>query len=218
MITMPNEQIRHVASYVGLVPGERSSSDRERRTDITKRDRQRSTGASQRRDATVGRRGGTAPWQVHGVRPSALTGNDSSSESCPEAVIAYARGRSIRPRLVDCDPPTDFKLCAAERGYSIETARRSILIGQRFRPAQICAVRPLDGATERRSDGARTCATRTLARYGRCHLLREERRGAYPTKLGTASLRSISSSSSRLRTTAYSPPLTMTSAARGRVL
>ena len=31
--------------------------------------------------------------------------------------------RSVRPRNADCGPPTDFNLCALERGYSIETAR-----------------------------------------------------------------------------------------------
>ena len=29
----------------------------------------------------------------------------------------------VRPRRLDCGSPTDFNLCANERGYSIETAR-----------------------------------------------------------------------------------------------
>jgi hypothetical protein len=32
--------------------------------------------------------------------------------------------RAKRPRKTDCDPPTDFNLCADEREYSIEAARR----------------------------------------------------------------------------------------------
>ena len=33
--------------------------------------------------------------------------------------------RARRPRKTDCDPSTDFNLCACEREYSIEAARRS---------------------------------------------------------------------------------------------
>jgi hypothetical protein len=32
--------------------------------------------------------------------------------------------RATRPRKTDCDPSTDCNLCADEREYSIETARR----------------------------------------------------------------------------------------------
>ena len=31
---------------------------------------------------------------------------------------------ALGPRVSDCDPSTDFNLCALEREYSIETARR----------------------------------------------------------------------------------------------
>jgi hypothetical protein len=46
------------------------------------------------------------------------------SDSCPETVIARRAARAERPRKTDCDPSTDFNLCAVEREYSIETARR----------------------------------------------------------------------------------------------
>jgi hypothetical protein len=40
--------------------------------------------------------------------------------------------RARRPRKTDCDPSMDFNLCADEREYSIETARRPepYVIGQ----------------------------------------------------------------------------------------
>jgi hypothetical protein len=46
-------------------------------------------------------------------------------DSCPEVVTAVTDLRSFRPRNADCGPPTDFNLCATERGYSIETARHA---------------------------------------------------------------------------------------------
>jgi hypothetical protein len=46
-------------------------------------------------------------------------------DSCPEVVTAVSDLRSFRPRNADCGPPTDFNLCATERGYSIETARHA---------------------------------------------------------------------------------------------
>lgn len=47
------------------------------------------------------------------------------SDSCPETEIAPIATRAGRPRKTDCDPSTDFNLCAFEREYSIEAARRS---------------------------------------------------------------------------------------------
>ena len=44
-------------------------------------------------------------------------------DSCPRTEIALMAARARRPRKTDCDPSTDFNLCAFEREYSIEAAR-----------------------------------------------------------------------------------------------
>jgi hypothetical protein len=58
-------------------------------------------------------------------------------DSCPEVVTAVADVRSFRPRYADCGPPTDFNLCAFERGYSIETARHAPATGLRSDTKQV---------------------------------------------------------------------------------
>ena len=44
-------------------------------------------------------------------------------DGCPGTEIALMAARAGRPRKTDCDPSTDFNLCAFEREYSIEAAR-----------------------------------------------------------------------------------------------
>jgi hypothetical protein len=57
------------------------------------------------------------------IRRGLITHGASGGDSCPQTEIARVAARAGRPRKNDCDPSTDFNLCAFEREYSIEAAR-----------------------------------------------------------------------------------------------
>jgi hypothetical protein len=64
--------------------------------------------------------------RVDQARPSIdshVSGSGLEAHGCPQTEIALRHARARRPRKTDCDPLTDFNLCANEREYSIEAAR-----------------------------------------------------------------------------------------------
>lgn len=65
--------------------------------------------------------------------------------------------RARRPRKTDCDPSTDFNLCADEREYSIETARRPERTSS-VSPADAGALQPRDARDADASDTVEICA------------------------------------------------------------
>ena len=154
-----------VESYLGLVPGEDSSAERqapdehhEGRADrrcagvwCRPRGRRAARGGrircsvgptKSRSDAARGSRfsRSRASWRGSCTRSGATgrctsradqarsdrgrTRRTGGGDRCPATEIALMAARAGRPRKTDCDPSTDFNLCAAEREYSIEAARR----------------------------------------------------------------------------------------------